>query len=289
MRSSTRNLFVALALAACAASTSAHQQQGTTQFQLPVPNMPLNGSITFVTLIGPNAGQTIVHARLDVTFVTEGETPAPNALLEYEFRLNGQLVNWTVTGADLGWGTGPGIFTGSIETDLGYGQLVATIPPISTVELVMAATTGGLTGKFVDSKLTLTLASSLVVDNFAISLAGGGTQTLDLDAGVANAGELYWILGSATGVSPGLPGPPALPLVIDGYTLFTLQNPNTLMAGSLGFLDGLGQATASITLPPGLSPTLAGVKLHHAYAVLDIPGTGAGLFGSNAVTLRLDP
>jgi hypothetical protein len=160
----------------------------------------------------------------------------------------------------------------------------------------------------------------------AISLSAGGTQTLSVDAGPTQAGQLYVTLGSASGESPGwtvgpahavdisglqsaydaaclanppctppaaLPAPGAgdmvLPLAPDSYFLATAT---TLLGiwplGSLGLLDAEGEAASAISLPPGFNPTLAGAVLHHAYVVLDLGDLSARAV-SNAVPVTLVP
>ena len=102
-----------------------------------------------------------------------------------------------------------------------------------------------------------------------VSLAAGGAQAMYLGAGAAYAGDLYAILGSTTGTAPGIPlDGHVLPLVLDSYTTFTIGNPNTLIAGSFGFLGPAGQADAAFAIPAGADPALAGLTLHHAYLVV---------------------
>jgi hypothetical protein len=101
-----------------------------------------------------------------------------------------------------------------------------------------------------------------------------GAQTLYVDAGVAQAGATYVVLGSVTGTSPGLPlGPYHLPLQLDAYTLYTL---NGFGGGPLlprvGVLDAQGRASLTFVMPP--SSLLAGLPLdgvfvHHAAVLLD--------------------
>ena len=107
-----------------------------------------------------------------------------------------------------------------------------------------------------------------------LSLGAGGTLNLALDAGAHNAGRTYLMLGSLTGLSPGLVfGDYTLPLNADGYFLTTLANPNVPpLSSSLGSLDADGRAAAAFDLPPGTAPSLAGVVLGHAFAVLDTGG-----------------
>ena len=129
----------------------------------------------------------------------------------------------------------------------------------------------------------------LSADTDQISLSVGGTQTLTLDAGPGIGVKIHVLLGTASGTSPGqTDGALVLPLNFDPYFLFTLLNPNTLIANSLGFLNGLGMGTASLTLPAGLDPALAGTTLHHAYVVVDL-GVFTTVFVSNSVPLALTP
>jgi hypothetical protein len=105
----------------------------------------------------------------------------------------------------------------------------------------------------------------------AISTATGGTQNFALAAGVAHAGMIYYVVGSASGATPGFPyGPLAIPLNYDFYTDFTINFANVFpLTNTLGFLDATGHGAASFTLPTGFG-ILAGLSLHHAYVVLDL-------------------
>lgn len=121
-----------------------------------------------------------------------------------------------------------------------------------------------------------------------ISAAAGGTQLLTLDAGPGHAGEVYLLLGSLSGTSPGTPVDGAvLPLNVDGYFLDLLTNP-ALQAqfGSIGALDGQGRGTAQIAVPPGFAVG-TGLAAHHAF--LTLPASGPITFTSNAVVLFLLP
>ncbi len=129
----------------------------------------------------------------------------------------------------------------------------------------------------------------------AVSVGAGGAQQLRLDAGAANAGALYLLLGTASGSSPGF--------VVDGFVVplnvpdpyfeLTLLGANAPpLASSFALLDAAGTASASFALPPASNPALAGLTLHHAYALLDlvsIPGAAQVSFTSNAAALQLVP
>lgn len=135
--------------------------------------------------------------------------------------------------------------------------------------------------------LTITVAPPLTVDAANISLSAGGTANFSLDAGAANAGRIHLMLGSVTGTSPGLPvGGLTIPLVLDGYTNYTLANPTSPpLSGGFGVLDGSGTGAASFTLPAASDPALAGITLHHAY-ILPVPVLD---FASNAASFDLVP
>jgi len=125
--------------------------------------------------------------------------------------------------------------------DVAHSAIVTTGP----------TTTGGVCVR--------TRIGSLFATPSAISATNGGTQTMRLDAGVANAGALFLVAGTLFGTRPGIPiGPYVVPL-----------NP-ALYVNTVGFLDAQGKATVLFTLPP--APFAAGVDVNHAFGVID--GTG---------------
>jgi len=106
----------------------------------------------------------------------------------------------------------------------------------------------------------------LSADNTVLSKATGGTIKFAIDAGVANAGRKYFLLGSASGTSPGitLPGGAVLPLNPDKmFHLIRLNYNNPMLQNFRSVLDGAGKAwpvlnVSSVSLPPG-------TILHFAY------------------------
>ncbi|MHC4263218.1 MAG: FG-GAP repeat domain-containing protein, partial [Planctomycetota bacterium] len=136
-----------------------------------------------------------------------------------------------------------------------------------------------------DECVPAALASSLE----AISIATGGQQDLSLNASADLGLKLYFILGSASGTSPGISlNGVHLPLqVFDPYFLYSVSEPNAPpFVNTLGVLDPLGVATATIDVPVG-QPGWVGITLHHAYLVFG--GDQSVLFASNAVPLMLMP
>jgi hypothetical protein len=119
-----------------------------------------------------------------------------------------------------------------------------------------------------------------------LSLSGNDTQYFELDAGPAHANAPYLLLGSLSGISPGLPlGRCTLPLNPDPYLLFSITAPNTtLLPGGLGILDAQGKASARFVAIPGLPPSFAGTRIDHAFVTFDSQGLG---FCSNWIPLLL--
>jgi hypothetical protein len=128
----------------------------------------------------------------------------------------------------------------------------------------------GISGQWIVEVVYRQVSKPLCASPNTVSLSSGGAQVYTLNGGAGGAGQLYWMLGSATGTAPGFPlGALTLPLNFDSYFLFTLNSPNLLIAAQIGFLDPSGSATAAFTLPPGTDPGLAGTQLDHAYFVYD--------------------
>jgi hypothetical protein len=116
----------------------------------------------------------------------------------------------------------------------------------------------------------------------------GESVQFTLNAGVAEAGKFYWVLGSFSGTSPGItfPGGATVPVNFDAYTKITIFKPFAgIFTTFLGVLDGNGEAAASFNVPPGLDPDLIGLTLYHAFAAS--PTFGDADYASNAVPFTL--
>jgi len=135
-------------------------------------------------------------------------------------------------------------------------------------------------------------APGLTTDTDTISVSAGGSQMMRLTSGVNFPNLPYIVLGSATGSSPGLVlDGQVLPLVLDSYTDYTLLAPNSgPLINTLGSLDGQGFAQAEFKIPGGLSPSLVGIQLHHAYAVIELTPTLLAIVDTSAaVSLTFVP
>jgi chitinase len=123
-----------------------------------------------------------------------------------------------------------------------------------------------------------------------MSVSQPAAFSMQVDAGAAAAGRLYFVLPSLGDPIPGLPLPGGvLPIGLDPFALTMLGFLNTpLFPGSLGLLDASGQASCALRLDllGTLPPSFAGLQLRCAAWVLD---GAAGLAGqpSNAATVRI--
>ena len=134
-----------------------------------------------------------------------------------------------------------------------------------------------------------TLCPTLAARPESLSLSAGGTQVLRLTPGPGFAGQVFVLVGSASGTDPGLAvGGLRIPLNPDDYFFLTLlAGPGTPLEVNTGLLSaGAGSADVDLVLPPGTDPSLVGTVLDHAFVIL---GGGSGLMHvSNPVSLRLD-
>ena len=167
----------------------------------------------------------------------------------------------------------PSTGTYAAETTVdGPGQVDLGLPPHTTT----------------DDWVAIVDLVGLWTDVDTVSLSTGGQQQLNLRGGPSFANELYLVLGSATGSTPGFDfnSHVHLDLIPDIYTWFTAKLASrAVLQNTLGVFDSAGRATAAINIPPATDPTLAGTTLWHAW----IAGTPIPTLGSNTVTITLVP
>jgi hypothetical protein len=103
-----------------------------------------------------------------------------------------------------------------------------------------------------------------------VPASSGGSVDFTLNAGAANSGRNYLVVGGVTGTQPGylLPGGLAtLPVNVDVFTyyvVFPLLN-TVLFTDFMGVLDGSGMASAQLNAPP--VPGYDGVVMYYAYCL----------------------
>lgn len=124
-----------------------------------------------------------------------------------------------------------------------------------------------------------------------LSVASGGAHALTIDLGPDHTAELYLVLGSLSGTTPGLVVDGVeIPVVFDAYTAATLGAPNLPpLSNSFGVLDGDGAAAAEFSLPVGSDPTLAGLNLTHAAIAIGVDPGLAVVGATESATLALVP
>ncbi len=123
----------------------------------------------------------------------------------------------------------------------------------------------------------------------APSLTASGTQSVDasLNFPASEAGELYCVLVSATGVGPIQAGPVFIPLTDDTLFYAALQGfaDNVFVFDRIGVLDGNGDGTASMVSHPALA-AFAGMDLYFAAVTF---GTGRVRMSSAVTKLEILP
>ena len=188
-----------------------------------------------------------------------------------------------------------GGFAGAIQSGDSFGIALDALDDLDgdgIAELAIGAsgdddggnTQGAVWIAFADG--TTALPYGLTSDVGALSLSAGGTQNLGLHPGACHASDQFLLLGTMSGAVKGFPVSPFLiPLNLDAFFLATLA------AAPLNtFLDSTGNGSASVVVPPGSDPLLAGTTVHRAFLVFDSNAAFPALsFVSNAVPLDLIP
>jgi hypothetical protein len=126
----------------------------------------------------------------------------------------------------------------------------------------------------------------LGADRSVLRRGPGGSQRLAIQAGARSAGAPYLIVGSLSGILPGLPlgGGARLPLNYDFYTDMSVLLANVgPFAQSVGLLDSEGRAIAQWRMLPSFPLSASGLHLHHAALIFGPPSLQA----SQAVGLQL--
>ncbi len=235
----------------------------------------------------PDAGSVYVFERDGAAWSQTAELTVPDAKpgdgLGSGMALDGDLA---VLGAWLADGSGVDsgaayVFRRSNGAFVEEAKLSGPVPggqfgfeiELDGTDVIIGAPTSGAPGPFAGEARIGRLAgdAKLFACPSWISLSQGGVHTLHVGLPANLAGSVYVVAGTTHGTTPGFAlGSVAVPLNPDWYFLHTVSFANNPpLYGTAGFLDTAGGATATIALPPGFNPTLAGAKVHHAVVVLD--------------------
>lgn len=160
---------------------------------VPIPGREFfDGGVLFVTAIGPIGGYEVTNATFDITYISDGTTPAADIIIEAGVATEDGYVSTHVTGRDLGFGSGEGTFEGSFSTaELNGVVLEGFFPPYSTFDIQIYAENGGIEGSgyFVDSFINLDVITN-----------GGGGDPLTLEVSGECPGMTSFVVSNA---SPG--------------------------------------------------------------------------------------
>ena len=115
----------------CWAGHISGHQDSDPVFPVPIPGKEFvegggdDGAVFIASAIGPAKGTTITNTRFDITYVSDGITPASDMVIGVSAPVDTQFRDFHITGADLGFGSGSGTFTGTFETDELNGEKVS--------------------------------------------------------------------------------------------------------------------------------------------------------------------
>ncbi|HET6201603.1 MAG TPA: hypothetical protein VFI25_02235 [Planctomycetota bacterium] len=256
----------------------------TVSLSLSTTGMAPDGlSSTFADNVGPDA--TVVYSgTLTLPPVAGAPGPAPfgwTIPLQHAFLYGGGnlLLDLTITATTGGSGaTLDAVNVAGDPVSRAYNSSDPTSATTST-----APSTLGLVTRFD----LVPAASPLAASGGAVSAATGGSTGFYLQAGGANAGRSYLVVGGMSGSSPGtaLPGGLTLPVNADWTTTLFLQAANTPSLPSFfGGLDGTGRAVAGPVVSGPLDPSAVGATFTFAFLLV-----GPFDFVSNPVGVSVAP
>jgi hypothetical protein len=155
------------------------------------------------------------------------------------------------------------------EVDLASG---GDVNGDGTPDLVLGSNGLALTGGFA----RIFSAKPLALSSKTWLLGGGApaSQELAITLGPGYHGDIYWVLGSVSGTSPGFMGGGVhVPLNIDAYTLYTVNPPSgTILKHGQG-IAGTLHPKATFQPSTALTASLAGVTIHHLLVAFTSAGS----------------
>ncbi len=241
------------ALLLLATLAPAHDDPAAQPFVLQFPTFPITSGVLHLTLVGPPAGDELVHANWDLTFQANPGMDASQMEMELGIPIDGAMTYWSVTGADLGWGSTPGTYSAQFDGDLLNGTLSPFFGmPIATPELTIWSNAGeNLNGKFSASTVTLSIVPAPETCQPNLGFGGPGTMTLSVCGDPLASGGVATLLvegGPPSGLLYLLAGLVEAPTPFKGGTLVPVP---FLLALPLA-LDATGSVSRSV--PGGGGP-----------------------------------
>ncbi len=107
-------------------------------------------------------------------------------------------------------------------------------------------------GHVATTRRRASVGSAVTLQPNFVSAGSGGAVQIHLDVGPLGAGNVYLVLASLSGTSPGFVWQPGFPVPLnsDFVTAALVADPNGgLLANGLGLFDAQGRATATLTVP----------------------------------------
>ncbi len=175
----------------------------TTTFVMPIQPGVMDGSVVFITLVGPPDEGWITGVTMNLTFEATGTFDAGVLELDVSPPVEPNFPEWVVVGSDLGW-SGQGTFTASVSTTSLNGHMVMSplggsfwnldIHPLFSVG-------GGVWGNFTNSEIIVEY--SLTPPSADPELTRGDSN----DDGMVNIADAVFLLSSLfpTGAGVDLP------------------------------------------------------------------------------------
>ncbi len=239
-----------------------------------------------VNLVAPNGGVIL--------------TPGTTYVIRWQVAIQHNTTGWNLH-YSLVDGSGPWT---TIALSLPAGDPTAgamhsyywTVPNLPSGEVLVRVTQVNQGSNYDDESASVNeiIPIPMTATPSSISGAAGGTHVVSLSFPSSLAGLPYVVGGSVSGpmtstnpaVGSATIGELVLPLIPDWYTDWTLPASAPFFSGYAGNLDSTGSATAALSVPANVPPSLIGLNVGHACAVLS---GGAVVAMGNAVFFTLTP
>ncbi len=182
------------------------------------------------------------------------------------------------------------LYEGTFNSNLGYAiAVLGDTDGNGLDDFAMGAWKGNESGKnqagFVD---VIAYTQCLSTSDSGIPSSAGGSVDFWINFPPYEAGQFYYLLGSATGTGPIVSGNVEIPLTVDWFFhMLTATTPPTQFTDLTGVLDSNGDATATLTLLPDEASIYVGTTFY--YAAVSYEPIARVRLASVPVTVSIDP